>query len=126
MNGNGNGNGNNNNQLKWKWTKEGGDSPERSLRIAVRKQNQEEMEDLFIAPPTAEDAFSSSLHHDENTWNLMNLQNQSLERNEKIVIESQQIMAQRNQNPFFVNNNYVDDINKQNDFLKPISTTREK
>jgi len=115
--------------MEWKWTKEG-EYPERSLRIAIRKQSQET--ELFIAPPTAEDAFNSSLHHDENTWNLMNL-NQSFssnkfgeERNEKIIIESQQIMAQRNQNPFFVNNNYVDDINKQNDFLKPISTTREK
>jgi hypothetical protein len=110
------------NGIEWKWTKEG-DSPEKSLRIRVRKQTQET--DLFIAPPTAEDAFNSSLHHDENTWNLMNL-GQSFERNEKIIMESQQIMAQRNQNPFFVNNNYVDDINKQNDFLKPISTTREK
>lgn len=110
------------NGMEWKWTKEG-DSPEKSLRIAVRKQSQET--DLFIAPPTAEDAFNSSLHHDENTWNLMNL-SQSFDRNEKIIIDSQQIMAQRNQNPFFVNNNYVDDINKQNDFLKPISTTREK
>ena len=109
------------NRIEWKWTKEG-EVPERSIRIPVRKSDIREEIDL----PSVNDAYTSSLHHDENTWSMMNPNLSIPQRNEKIIIESQQIMSQRNQNPFFVNNNYVDDINKQNDFLKPISTTREK
>ena len=79
-----------------------------------------------------QNAYLSSLNHDENTWDMMNptcLENNSNKReytDQKLA--ERQIFGQINMNPFMTNNNYVEDISTRDQFLKPVATNwdREK
>jgi hypothetical protein len=116
--------------IEWKWTK--GEPYERSRRI-VNKENVDVQFDVEEHKSTDDLAYSCSLNHDENTWELLN---QSLIGNDFRQINKRedtdkrlserQMVSQINMNPYLVNNNYVDDIETRDTFLKPISTNQER
>jgi hypothetical protein len=114
--------------MNWKWTK--GEPYERSRRIANNaiptenniNENDKSMEEL---------AYSSSLHHDENTWEILNqsfngFRNVNKRADTDQRLSERQMTAQVNMNPYLVNNNYVDDIETHSQFLKPKSTNLDR
>jgi hypothetical protein len=77
----------------------------------------------------ANNAFSIALHHDENTWDMLNPSQQLIgdqgfrqvnkrEDTDKKLSE-RQMFGNVSMNPFLTENNYANDISVQNDFLQP-------
>ena len=110
-----------NQPVEWKWSK--GLNYDRTKRI-----NKESMDDNFnkIVEDTA---YTTSLNHDENTWEILNnnlfdkgfVQNSKREDTDKKLSE-RQMMCQVNMNPYLTNNTYVQDLSVHDQFMKPIST----
>ena len=80
-------------------------------------------------------AYSISLNHDENTWDILNqgLYNNDFRQSSKredldCKIAGRDLVQQCGYNPFMENSNYADDISVSNQFLQPQNTTigREK
>ena len=82
----------------------------------------------------ANNAFNVALNHDEYTWDMLNQNQPNTEMNlqgfrqvnkredtDKKLSE-RQMFANVSMNPFLTNNDYVNDISNQNDFLKPQTT----
>ena len=113
-----------NQSIEWKWSK--GLNYDRSKRI-----NKESMDDNFnkIVEDTA---YTTSLNHDENTWEILNnnlfdkdfVQYNKREDTDKKLSE-RQMMCQVNMNPYLTNNSYVQDLSVHYQFMKPISTNSE-
>jgi hypothetical protein len=111
--------------IEWKWSK--GLHYDRTKRI-----NKESMDDNFnkIVEDTA---YTTSLNHDENTWEILNnnlfdkgfVQNSKREDTDKKLSE-RQMMCQVNMNPYLTNNTYVQDLSVHDQFMKPISTNYGK
>jgi hypothetical protein len=111
--------------IEWKWSK--GLNYDRSKRI-----NKDSMDDNFnkIVEDTA---YTTSLNHDENTWEILNnnlfdkdfVQHSKREDTDKKLSE-RQMMCQVNMNPYLTNNSYVNDISLHDQFMKPISTNYGK
>jgi hypothetical protein len=107
--------------IEWKWSK--GLNYDRSKRII-----KEPMDDNFNKI-VEETAYSSSLNHDENTWEIMNnnlfdkgfVQNSKREDTDKKLSE-RQMMCQVNMNPYLTNNSYVQDLFVHDQYMKPVST----
>ena len=108
--------------VEWKWSK--GLNYDRSKRI-----NKESMDDNFnkIVEDTA---YTTSLNHDENTWEILNnnslfdkdfVQNSKREDTDKKLSE-RQMMCQVNMNPYLTNNSYVQDLSVHDQYMKPVST----
>ena len=55
--------------MEWKWTK--GEPYERSRRIIATKEPVETADNKF-SKDIEKSAYSSSLNHDENTWEILN------------------------------------------------------
>ena len=111
--------------MEWKWTK--GEPYERSKR---QKQTCTTGNDEF-SNTMNDTAYSSSLNHDENTWDLLNQSSTDAEfRIDNKREEMDTKMSNRDQiqqignNPFLGQNNYVEDISISDKFLKPINTTQ--
>lgn len=112
------------NKIEWKWTK--GINYDRSKRL-----NNNNMDENFNKI-MENSAFSTSLNHDENTWEIMNqnlfdkdfVQYNKREDTDKKLAE-RQMMCQVNMNPYLTNNSYVQDLSIHDQFLKPISTNSE-
>ena len=111
--------------MEWKWTK--GEPYERSKR---QKQTCE-IENAEFSNTMNDTAYSSSLNHDENTWDLLNQSSTDAEfkmDNKREDMDTK--MSNRDQiqqignNPFLGQNNYVEDISISDKFLKPINTTQ--
>ena len=111
--------------MEWKWTK--GEPYERSKRL--KSPNVAENEDF--SNTMNDTAYSSSLNHDENTWDLLNQSSTDAEfriDNKREDMDTK--MSNRDQiqqignNPFLGQNNYVEDISISDKFLKPINTTQ--
>jgi hypothetical protein len=110
-----------NESIEWKWSK--GINYDRSKRI-----NKESMDENFnkIIENTA---YTTSLNHDENTWEILNnnlfdkgfVQNSKREDTDKKLSE-RQMMCQVNMNPYLTNNTYVQDLSMHDQYMKPIST----
>ena len=113
--------------MEWKWTK--GEPYERSRRIpnnAIPSANPIEMEKTM-----EELAYSSSLHHDENTWEILNqsfngFRNENKRADTDKRLAEREMIGQVNMNPYLSNNNYVDDIETHNHFMKPQSTNLDR
>jgi hypothetical protein len=111
----------NNQSIEWKWSK--GLNYDRSKRII-----KESMDDNFNKI-VEETAYTSSLNHDENTWEIMNnnlfdkgfVQNSKREDTDKKLSE-RQMMCQVNMNPYLTNNSYVQDLYVHDQYMKPVST----
>ncbi len=107
--------------IEWKWSK--GLNYDRSKRII-----KESMDDNFNKI-VEETAYTSSLNHDENTWEIMNnnlfdkgfVQNSKREDTDKKLSE-RQMMCQVNMNPYLTNNSYVQDLSVHDHYMKPVST----
>lgn len=110
-----------NEPIQWKWSK--GLNYDRSKRIV-----KESMDDNFNKI-VEETAYTSSLNHDENTWEIMNntlfdkgfFQNSKREDTDKKLSE-RQMMCQVNMNPYLTNNSYVQDLSVHDQYMKPVST----
>ena len=110
-----------NEPIEWKWSK--GLNYDRSKRII-----KESMDDNFNKI-VEETAYTSSLNHDENTWEIMNnnlfdkgfVQNSKREDTDKKLAE-RQMMCQVNMNPYLTNNSYVQDLSVHDQYMKPVST----
>jgi len=108
---------------EWKWTK--GEPYDKSLR--QRNSDDSVLENNEYINNVEKSAYSASLNHDENTWDVLNngrFTNKK-EFTEQKLSERQSI-CQSNLNPYMCNNNYVDDVVNRDAFLKPISTFIEK
>ena len=107
--------------IVWKWSK--GLNYDRSKRMI-----KESMDDNFNKI-VEETAYTSSLNHDENTWEIMNnnlfdkgfVQNSKREDTDKKLSE-RQMMCQVNMNPYLTNNSYVQDLSVHDQYMKPVST----
>jgi hypothetical protein len=112
--------------MEWKWTK--GEPYERSRRIfkeptVVENENYDK--------EIEKSAYTTSLNHDENTWDILN---QSLSGNGFKIsnkredldfkMADRELVQQRGNNPFLSETNYVNDISVRDQFLKPINTTQ--
>jgi hypothetical protein len=78
-------------------------------------------------------AYSSSLNHDENTWDILNqslsgsgfkVSNKREELGDKLA--NREMVQQIGFNPFLGQTNYVDDIFIRDQFLKPVNTSQEE
>jgi hypothetical protein len=114
--------------MEWKWTK--GEPYERSRRIF---KEQAEKDSEKFNKEIEQSAYATSLHHDENTWDILN---QTLSGNGfKVSNKREEIdtkMADRDMiqqignNPFLSETNYVNDISIRDQFLKPINTAGDR
>jgi len=138
--------------MEWKWTK--GEPYERSRRISNKVSNNENSNNKnmyesnnnnyennatnnnnipnLIPEKNNEDlAFSYSLNHDENTWEILNQSFSGFRQENKRAdtdkrLAERQMFAQVNMNPYLVNNDYVNDIETHNHFMKPLSTSLDR
>ena len=110
-----------------KWTD--GLPYERSRRM----KHQIELENQQFSKKMETTAYSSSLNHDENTWEILNqslsgsgfkVSNKREELGDKLA--NREMIQQIGFNPFLGQTNYVDDISIRDQFLKPINTTLEE
>jgi hypothetical protein len=107
--------------IEWKWSK--GLNYDRSKRVI--KESIDENFNKIVE----ETAYTSSLNHDENTWEIMNnslfdigfVQNSKREDTDKKLSE-RQMMCQVNMNPYLTNNSYVQDLSVHDQYMKPVST----
>ena len=86
----------------------------------------------------ANNAFNVALNHDEYTWDMLNQSQIQTQSNTEMNLQGfrqvnkredtdkklaeRQMFANVSMNPFLTNNDYVNDISNQNDFLKPQTT----
>jgi len=113
------------NNMEWKWTK--GEPYERSRRL----KHVQEMENKEFSKKMESNAYTSSLHHDENTWDILN---QSIQENGFKVSNKREEMdtkmatrdltQQIGFNPYFNETSYINDIAIRDQYLKPINTTQ--
>ena len=108
-----------------KWTD--GKPYERSRRM----KHQIQMENEEFSKNMDTTAYSSSLHHDEHTWDILNqslsgsgfkASNKREELGDKLA--NREMVQQIGFNPFLGQTNYVDDISIRDQFLKPVNTTQ--
>jgi hypothetical protein len=111
--------------MEWKWTK--GEPYERSRRL----KHVQELENKEFSKEMEESAYTSSLNHDENTWDLLNqnaanngfkVSNKREEIGSKMA--NRDMLQQIGFNPFLGQGNYIDDISIRDQFLKPVNTTQ--
>lgn len=109
-----------NNRKEWAWSD--GHPYERSHRQRPETEYSKTVEQF---------AYSSSLHHDENTWDILNqslsgtgfkVSNRREELGDKLA--SRDMVQQIGVNPFLGNTSYIDDISIRDQYLKPINTTQ--
>ena len=121
--------------MEWKWTK--GEPYERSRRPIKQEQEQEQEyleKDSKFSKEIEQSAYTTSLHHDENTWDILNqtivnngfkVSNKREELDSKIA--NRELTQQIGFNPFLSNqNNYAEDISIRDQFLKPLNTSEER
>ena len=111
--------------MNWKWTK--GEPYERSRRL----KHVQEIENKQFSKDMETSAYTSSLNHDENTWEILNqnaansgfkVSNKREELDSKIA--GRDMIQQIGFNPFLGQTNYAEDITIRDQFLKPINTTQ--
>jgi hypothetical protein len=111
--------------MEWKWTK--GEPYERSRRL----KHVQELENKQFSKEMDDSAYTSSLNHDENTWDLLNqtaansgfkVSNKREEIDSKMA--GRDMLQQIGFNPFLGENNYINDISVRDQFLKPVNTTQ--
>ena len=116
--------------MEWKWTK--GDPYERSRRIIKTDENTNNKIDIDCLKQIEESAYTSSLNHDENTWDILNqsiyngFKRESKREELDFKIADRELVQQIGFNPFLGNQNYLQDIQIRDQFLKPMNTTQEK
>jgi hypothetical protein len=111
--------------MEWKWTK--GEPYERSRRL----KHVDDSDNTQIPKDIETSAYTTSLNHDENTWDILNqtlsgtgfkVSNKREELDSKI--SDRGLVQQIGFNPFLGDTNYVNDIGVRDQFLKPVNTTQ--
>jgi len=111
--------------MNWKWTD--GQPYERTRRM----KHQMQIENEQFSKTTETTAYTSALHHDENTWEILNqslsgsgfkVSNKREELGDKLA--NREMVQQIGFNPFLGQTNYVDDISIRDQFLKPVNTSQ--
>jgi hypothetical protein len=97
---------------EWKWTK--GEPYERSKRIY-------KVDDDIPLKQIETSAYTSALHHDENTWDILNIKSSNKREDLDAKIAERAPVQQCGFNPFLGANNYVNAIGEY-----PMNTTVEK
>ena len=112
--------------MEWKWTK--GEPYERSRRRQVNEDN-----NVYNDIKQIENsAYTSSLNHDENTWDILNqsiydgFKRESKREELDYKIADRELVQQIGFNPFLNNSSYLNDIQVRDQFLKPLNTSQEK
>lgn len=109
--------------LKWS----DGQPYERSRRL----KHQINIHEEEYSKKNEDTAYSSSLHHDENTWEILNqtlsgsgftVSNKREELGHKLA--NREMIKQIGVNPFLSETNYADDISIRDKFLQPINTNQ--
>ena len=112
--------------MEWKWTK--GEPYERSRRIF---KETDEIENEKFNKEIEKSAYTTSLNHDENTWDILNqglsgngfkVSNKREDLDYKMA--DRELVQQRGNNPFLSETNYINDIGIRDQFLKPVNTTQ--
>ena len=105
--------------MEWKWTN--GEPYERSRRVFKNENNKDTFsKDIELS------AYTSSLHHDENTWDILNQENSNKREDLDFKIADRGLVQQIGNNPFMDQNNYVEDISMSDKFLKPVNTSQDR
>jgi hypothetical protein len=111
--------------MEWKWTKSEPYERSRRLKHAQKLENEEFSKNMDTS------AYTSSLNHDENTWDMLNqnLSNTGFKVSNKreeldTKIADRALIQQKGFNPFLGENSYVNDITISDQFLKPVNTTQ--
>ncbi len=113
--------------MEWKWTK--GEPYERSRRL----KHVQELENEEFSKNMETSAYTSSLHHDENTWDILNqslsnstpfMKTSSKREDLDTKIADRGLTQQIGFNPFLGENSYINDVAVRDQFLKPINTTQ--
>jgi len=121
--------------MEWKWTK--GEPYERSRR-PIKQEYIEEKEYLEketkFSKEIEQSAYTTSLNHDENTWDILNQSiytqgfrqsNKREELHDKMA--NRDLVQQIGNNPFLSNQtNYAEDITIRDQYLKPLNTSEER
>ena len=114
--------------MEWKWSN--GIPYKKSKRVQKNDITEDEQDELF-SRKVEESAYSTSLNHDENTWDILNqslsgsgfkVSNKREELGDKLA--HRDMVQQIGFNPFLGQTNYVDDISIRDQYLKPINTTQ--
>jgi hypothetical protein len=121
---------------EWKWTR--GEPYERSRRPIKQQPNHNTIDnsdnpDEQFTYEISQSAYTTSLNHDENTWDILNqsIYNQGFRQSNKREdldnkIATREMVQQIGFNPFLNQNAYVDDISVCDQFLKPMNTTQDR
>ena len=122
------------NFIEWKWTC--GEKMEKTPRSAFFKHQEEYCEEKQYSRQTQNQAvhertaYEQSLLSENDIWSIDGsvFIDKPLNKREDNYnkMSEREMFGQINQNPFLVQNNYLDDLMNQEKFLKPISTTSEK
>jgi hypothetical protein len=123
------------NFIEWKWTC--GEKMEKTARISqkiMKKEEYYEEEPYQQAPHISENheriAYEQSLLSENDIWSIDGsvFIDKPLNKREDNYnkMSEREMFGQINQNPFLVQNNYLDDLMNQEKFLKPVSTSSEK
>ena len=115
--------------MEWKWSN--GISYKKSKRIIKNDTTEEYVEDQdeLFTRKVEESAYSTSLNHDENTWDILNqgfLKQSNKREDLDDKIANRELVQQKGFNPFLNESNYVQDISNSDMYLKPVNTTQER
>jgi hypothetical protein len=119
--------------MEWKWSNSiPYKKSKRPAKNDIIEQEYIEDQNEIFSKNVEESAYSTSLNHDENTWDILNqgLYNGFKQSNKREVLDdkiaSRELVQQKGFNPFLNESNYVQDISNSDMFLKPINTTLER
>lgn len=109
--------------MEWKWSN--GEPYERTRRF----KHTQELENTQFSQEMEKSAYTSSLNHDENTWEILNKTHSGFTVSNKreeldTKISGRDLVQQIGFNPFLGENSYVNDVSIRDNFLKPINTTQ--
>jgi hypothetical protein len=116
--------------MEWKWSN--GQPYKKSKRPTKNVITEEEQfvdQDEIFSKNIEESAYSTSLNHDENTWDILNqgfLKQSSKRETLDNKIADRELVQQKGFNPFLNESNYVEDISNSDMYLKPMNTTLER
>ena len=108
-----------------------GDIVERSPRKRNQQQQEQQQEqDPHFAKQQQQLAQHQSLLSEEDPWSIVDFSNMrsSMNRREDTYnkISEREMVGQMGRNPFISENNYLNDVMTQDNFLKPVSTSFER
>jgi hypothetical protein len=123
--------------MEWKWSN--GKSYKKSKRPnnntnsnIIEEEEYNQAQDEIFNKKIEETAYSISLNHDENTWDILNqgLYNGFSKSSKREALDDKisdrELVQQKGFNPFLSDSNYVEDIEVSNLYLKPVNTTQER